>query len=67
MLIMQQTTVSIKLYSRVSVWLVLFMNTSPSDLEVMQYRNWWRFWEDEKYCIQSMVWIIFIMLNSGGK
>lgn len=64
---MQQTTVSIKLYSRVSVWLVLFMNTSPSDLEVMQYRNWWRFWEDEKYCIQSMVWIIFIMLNSGGK
>lgn len=37
---MQQTTVSIKLYSRVSVWLVLFMNTSPSDLEVMQYRNW---------------------------
>lgn len=67
MLIMQQTTVSIKLYSRVSVWLVLFMNTSPSDLEVMQYRNWWRFWEDEKYCIQSMVWIIFIVLNSGGK
>lgn len=64
---MQQTTVSIKLYSRVSVWLVLFMNTSPSDLEVMQYRNWWRFWEDEKYCIQSMVWIIFIVLNSGGK
>lgn len=67
MLIMQQTTVSIKLYSRVSVWLVLFMNTSPSDLEVMQYRNWWSFWEDEKYCIQSMVWIIFIVLNSGGK
>lgn len=67
MLIMQQTTVSIKLYSRVSVWLVLFMNTSPSDLEVMQYRNWWSFWEDEKYWIQSMVWIIFIVLNSGGK